>query len=157
MELILDVILPVKSVANVYAANNNIYFKLDSEFRKKGWIMKSLNILDIKDYDDGLKIMYRMDLDPTNNAKKLDLKKGEIYRLDNPTDVKLAAKWVFAILVTIFAGTFAVEVITIRVIDIIAKNADELKLVGQSAGSSLLIGSLGIFLIGFIIFKILRG
>ncbi|WP_165974211.1 hypothetical protein [Marinitoga lauensis] len=44
-----------------------------------------------------------------------------------------------------FAGTFAVEVITIRVIDIIAKNADELKLVGQSAGSSLLIGSLGIF------------
>ncbi|WP_129410152.1 hypothetical protein [Marinitoga lauensis] len=69
MELILDVILPVKSVANVYAANNNIYFKLDSEFRKKGWIMKSLNILDIKDYDDGLKIMYRMDLDPTNNAK----------------------------------------------------------------------------------------
>lgn len=157
MELILDVILPVSSAANVYAANNNIYFKLDAEFRKKGWIMNTLNILDINDYDNGLKIMYKLDLKPTKNAKKLDLKKGEIYNFDNSTDVKLAARWVFAILVTIFAGTFAVEAITIRVIDIIAKNAEELKLVGQSAGSSVLLGSLGIFLIGFIVFKILRG
>ncbi|KLO21863.1 hypothetical protein X275_08200 [Marinitoga sp. 1197] len=156
MELIIDVILPeMNSVANVYAATNNIYLKLDAEFRRKGWILKGFNMLDVRDYDNGLKIMYSLGLSPTPKAKELNIKKGDIFQTS--TNVNLAAKWVFAILVTIFVGTFAVEAITIRVIDVIAKNADELKLVGKSTGASILIGSLGIFLMGFIIFKILRG
>lgn len=103
--------------------------ELKAQYEKKGWRVDSLEELKLLRLRAGnyFRYMYNIILTPQRGAVRIDTKKDEEYSFRNePIDIAMSPGWILALMAGAFALILAAGTVTIKIIDVVGENAEQL-------------------------------
>lgn len=103
--------------------------ELKAQYEKKGWRVDSLEELKLLRLRAGdyFRYMYNISLTPQRGAVRIDTKKDEEYSFRNePIGIAMSPGWILALMAGAFALILAAGTVTIKIIDVVGENAEQL-------------------------------
>lgn len=103
--------------------------ELKAQYEKKGWRVDSLEEVKLLRLRAGeyFRYMYNVNLTPQPGAVRIDTKKDDEYTLRaEPLDIAMSPGWILALMAGAFALILAAGTVTIKIIDVVGENAEQL-------------------------------